>query len=298
MNDDKFFLAALGGATGLGNKSIALLVKSFGNAKAAWFAGFDDLKRTGVRKNALAAFIEFRTKNPDAPEKLADYCDRQKIGVCSIFDEDYPPLLKRTPFPSLKKTDNPPVFFYYRGKLKAPKLRIAVVGSRQSTSYGEKVAFEFAEQLAAAGVTVVSGAARGIDTFAHLGALKSGRTVAVLGCGLDFNLPRDRTELLDRIAENGVVISEFNPKSAPSAGTLAARNRVIAGLSGGIIVVEAGIKSGALIAAKHAEDYDRAVFAVPGPVDADVSAGCNNLIREGAYPLTCIQDIIDGLSHG
>lgn len=289
MNDDKFFLAALGGVTGLGNKSIALLVKFFGNAKVAWFADVADLYKTGVRKNSLVAFVNFRTYNPDAPEIFADYCARQKIGICSIFDDDYPPLLK--------EIDNPPMFFYYRGKLHPHAQRIGIVGSRHNTNYGQNVAFEFAEQLAAAGVTVVSGAARGIDTFAHRGALKSGRTVAVLGCGFGCRHPHERKFLIDQIAENGIVISEFALHVTPTAGTLVVRNRIIAGLARGIIVVEAGEKSGALIAAKHAVDYGRAVFAVPGLIYSDVSAGCNNLIRDGALPLLSAHDVIAEVFH-
>lgn len=290
MNDDKFFLAALGMINGLGNKSIALLVKSFGSAKAAWFAGFDDLKKAGVRNNMLESLIAFRTYNPDAPDTLADYCARNSIGLCSIFDDDYPPLLK--------ETDSPPTFFYYRGQLQPSATRVAVVGSRDNTTYGQRVALELGEQLAAAGVTVVSGAARGIDTFAHHGALKAGRTVAVLGCGLGCKHPRERAKFIDQVAENGVVISEFNLHVTPTAGTLVARNRIIAGLARAIVVVEAGIKSGALIAAKHAADYGRAVFAATGSIPAYVCAGCYDLVyNHGATPIKSAQDVLDEVAH-
>ena len=281
---EKFFLAALGGAWGLGNKSIASLVNFFGTAKAVWAAEVADLHQAAVRKNSLEAFINYRAANPDAPEKLVEYCDRHKISVCSIFDEDYPPLLKQI--------DSPPVYFYYRGQLQPTAKRIAVVGSRNNTAYGQDIALDFAEQFAAAGLTVVSGAAKGIDTFAHLGALKSGRTVAVLGCGLDCKLPREREELIAQIAERGIVISEFNPQVTPTQGTLVARNRIIAGLCRGIVVVEAALKSGALIAADCAQRYGRDVFAVPGSVRSDTSAGCNNLIRNGAKIVTSVQDIL------
>ena len=289
MNDDKFFLVALGATEGLGNKSIARLVKFFGSAKAAWFADVDDLHKAGVRKNALAALVNYRAYNPDVPEIFADYCDRYKIGVCSIFDDDYPPLLKAI--------DSPPTFFYYRGQLQPTASRLAVVGSRQHTSYGQEIAFDFAEKFAAAGLTVVSGAARGIDTFAHRGALKSGRTVAILGCGLGCKITREQAALLDQIAENGVVISEFNLHVTPTPGTLVVRNRVIAGLSRAIVVVEAGEKSGALIAAKNTADYGRAVFAVPGQIYADESRGCNNLIRNGATLVQSAQDVLVEVSH-
>ena len=287
---EKYFVAALGEAYGLGNKSIASLMNFFGSAKAVWTADVADLHNAGVRKNALEAFISFRADNPDAPEKLSDYCERRKINVCAFFDKDYPPILK--------EIDSPPVFFYYRGQLQPLAERIAVVGSRQNSSYGESVAFEFAEKFSAAGLTVVSGAARGIDTFAHRGALKAGRTVAVLGCGLDCKLPKEREQLIAQIAERGAVISEFNPQSAPTRGTLVARNRIIAGLSRGIVVVEAGEKSGALIAADCAKRYGRTVFAVPGSIRSDVSAGCHNLIRNGAKIMTSAQDGLRNYNYG
>ena len=282
---EKFFLAALGGAYGLGNKSIASLVNFFGNAKAVWTADVADLQNADVRKSSLEAFINYRADNSDAPEKLIEYCDRHKISVCSIFDEDYPPLLK--------EIDSPPVFFYYRGQLQPLAERIAVVGSRNNSDYGQGVALEFSEQFAAVGLTVVSGAAKGIDTFAHRGALKAGRTVAVLGCGLTCKLSRDREQLIEQIAESGVVISEFNPQSSPTQGTLVARNRIIAGLCRGLVVVEASEKSGALIAADCAKKYGRAVFAVPGSIRSDTRAGCNNLIRNGAIPATSADNVLE-----
>ena len=285
--NEKFFLAALGGATGLGNKSIASLVNFFGNAKAVWTADVADLHNVKIRKNSLKAFINFRDNNPDAPEKLIEYCDRHNINVCSFFDEDYPPLLK--------EIDSPPIFFYYRGQLQPFAKRIAIVGSRNNTAYGQDVAIDFAEQFAAAGLTVVSGAARGIDSFAHQGALKTGRTVAVLGCGLACKLSREREQLIAQIVdEGGAVISEFNLQVTPTQGTLVARNRIIAGLCRGLVVVEASEKSGALIAADCAKNYGRFVFAVPGSIRSDLSAGCNNLIRDGAVLVTSANDILNG----
>ena len=278
-------MAALGGAEGLGNKSIAALVKFFGNAKAAWSADVADLFKSGVRKNSLGAFINFRAKHPDAPEKLAAYCDRQKISLCSISDDDYPPVLK--------EIDSPPMFFYYRGQLQPHAQRIGIVGSRENTNYGKGVALELAEQLAAAGLTVVSGAARGIDTFAHRGALRSGRTVAVLGCGINFIYPPENKKLLEQITERGVVLSEFHPQMPPNPGTFPTRNRIIAGLSRGVVVVEAGEKSGALITSTYAGDYGRDVFAIPGQIYADKSRGCNELIRDGATLIKNAQDILN-----
>ena len=282
---EKYYMAAMGGADGLGNKSIALLVKFFGSAKAAWSADVADLLNSGVRKNALGAFITFRSEHPDAPENLMNYCGRQKINLCSIVDEDYPPILK--------EINAPPMFFYYRGKLEPLAQRIGIVGTRHNTAYGQSVALELGEQLAAAGLTVVSGAARGIDTFAHRGALKTGRTVAVLGNGINYIFPPENKKLLEEIAERGIVMSEFPPQLPPNKNTFPQRNRIIAGLCKGVIVVEAGEKSGALITSTHAGDYGRDVFAIPGQVYAEKSVGCNELIRDGATLIKNAGDVLN-----
>lgn len=278
-------MAAMGGAEGFGNRSIAQLVKVFGSAKAAWSAPVDELITSGVRKNSIGAFITFRQAHPDAPDKLVSYCERQKINLCCLFDADYPPILK--------EIDTPPMFFYYRGTLQPNAFRIGIVGSRHNTAYGQSVALELGEQLAAAGLTVVSGAARGIDTFAHRGALKAGRTVAVLGCGINYIFPRENKKLFEEIAERGVVLSEFPPNLKPNAGTFPTRNRIIAGLSKGVIVVEADFKSGALITSTYAGEYGRDVFAVPGQVYSHMSRGCNELIRDGATLIKNAQDILN-----
>ena len=285
---EKYYMAAMGGAEGFGNKSISHLVKVFGSAKAAWSAPVEELIASGVRKNSIGAFITFRQGHPDAPEKLVGYCERQKIKLCCINDEDYPPILK--------EIDTPPMFFYYRGTLQPDAFRIGIVGSRHNTAYGQNVALELGEQLAAAGLTVVSGAARGIDSFAHRGALKAGRTVAVLGCGINYIFPRENKKLFEEIAERGVILSEFPPNLKPNAGTFPTRNRIIAGLSKGVVVVEADFKSGALITSTYAGDYGRDVFAVPGQVYAKMSRGCNELIRDGAILIKSSQDILNEYS--
>ena len=281
---EKYYMAAMGGAEGFGNKSIALLVKFFGSAKAAWFAEVADLLKAGVKKNYIGAFVTWRKAHPDAPEKLVSYCDRQKINLCCISDKDYPPILK--------EIDSPPMFFYYRGKLEPLAERIGIVGSRENTPYGKGVALELGRELAAAGLTVVSGAARGIDTFAHRGALKTGRTVAVLGSGINYIFPRENKKLYEQIAERGVVLSEFPPQMPPTHGTFPTRNRIIAGLSRGVIVVEAGQKSGALITSTYAGDYGRDVFAIPGQIYAEKSEGCHDLIRDGATLIKSAQDVL------
>lgn len=284
---EKYFMAAMGGAEGFGNKSIKKLVDFCGSAKAAWESDIDDLISAGVQPKPLNAFIDFRGKHPNAPEKLFKYCERHEFNLCSFYDKDYPPILKE-----LNK-DTPPMFFYYRGKLEPLAERIGIVGSRQNTQYGQDVALELGEELASAGLTVVSGAARGIDTFAHRGALKTGRTVAVLGCGIEIAFRSGKRNFFEQIIERGVVLSEFPPQLQASAGTFPSRNRIIAGLSKGVIVVEAGEKSGALITTRLALDYNRDVFAIPGHVYAEKSVGCNDLIRDGATLIKNAQDVLD-----
>ena len=287
---ERYYLAAMGGADGFGNKSIKKLVEFCGSAKAAWSADIDDLIHAGILPKALDAFVAFRGKHPNAPEKLVGYCERHEFKICSFSDEDYPPLLK--------EIDAPPMFFYYRGKLEPSAQRIGIVGSRENTQYGQSVALELGEQLAAAGLTVVSGAARGIDTFAHRGALKTGRTVAVLGCGIEIAFRSGKKNFFEQMIERGVVLSEFPPQLHPNAGTFPTRNRIIAGLSRGVIVVEAGKKSGALITSTYAGDYGRDVFAIPGEIYAERSEGCNELIRDGATLIKSAQDVLDEYGIG
>lgn len=283
--EEKYYVAALYGTPHLGSVRIRKLIKIFGNAQSVWSAEIGDIEEAGLPKNALQSFMEFRAKNPDAPEKLIDYCDEKNIGLCSIFDEDYPPILKEIPAP-------PPVFYYY-GKLEPFAERIAMVGTRENTEYGERTAMEIAGELAASGITIVSGAAKGIDTYSHTGALKYGRTVAVLGCGIAYAFSTPNKKLIQEIAENGVVMTDFNPSQKPSKDTFPPRNRIIAGLSRGVIVVEAGEHSGAEITCGYAGDYGRDVFALPGSIYWAKSIGCHNLIRDGAILIKNAADVLE-----
>lgn len=281
---DKYFVASIAGANSLGNKRVRQLVEFFGSGRAAWFAEVVDLKNC-LPPRALEYFLEWRQTHPDAPEKLADYCERKGFGLCTFFDEDYPPLLKEISLP--------PVLFYYRGKILPDVQRVGIVGTRHNTPYGQNVARTLSRELAAAGLTVVSGAARGIDTFAHTGALETGRTVAVLGQGLAGHCSREKRKLLEEIAERGLVMSEFSLKTEANEGTFVTRNRIIAGLCRGVVVVEAGEKSGALNTGSWAVDNNREVFVVPGNIYSEKSIGCHNLIREGATLIKNAQDVLE-----
>jgi DNA processing protein len=202
----------------------------------------------------------------------------------------YPPLLD--------ELYDPPARLYLRGgppeQLERPA--VAIVGARSCSAYGAQVARELGRELAAAGVTVVSGLARGIDGEAHRGALAAGGlTVAVLGCGIDRDYPRSHAELARRIAESGVIVSEYAPGVEPAPWRFPARNRIIAGLSLATVVVEARTRSGALISADFALELGRDVFAVPGEITAALSAGSNDLLRQGAAPLLSADDVLEVL---
>jgi DNA processing protein len=206
-------------------------------------------------------------------------------------DSAYPPLLDQL--------YDPPPQLYLRGDASSELLAcpaVAVVGARSCSAYGVEVARTLGRELAAAGVVVVSGLARGIDGEAHRGALDAqGPTVAVLGCGIDRDYPRSHADLARRIAEAGLIVSEYPPGVEPAPWRFPARNRVIAGLSLATVVVEARERSGALITADFALELGREVFAVPGEITAARSVGTNNLLRQGAAPLLGVDDVLEAL---
>ena len=225
--------------------------------------------------------------------EVADEIERaRQHGVSIICREDaaYPPLLRHIP--------DPPICLYLRGRLEpADAVAVAVVGARRCSHYGSEQARRFAAGLAGLGFTIVSGLARGIDSCAHRAALAAGgRTLAVLGNGLATVYPPEHRALADQVAADGAVVSEFPMLAEPDASHFPRRNRIIIGLSLGVLVVEAGPKSGALISARLGTEYNREVFAVPGRVDATNSAGTNAMIRGGQAKLVAnIEDVLDEL---
>ena len=192
---------------------------------------------------------------------------------------------------------HPPVVLFVHGKLTSEdRLAVSIVGTRHATRYGLQQANRFAYALAKAGVTVVSGLARGIDAAAHEGALDAGgRTIAILGSGLANVYPPEHQELSELIARQGTVISEYNPQAKPKSGMFPQRNRLISGMSLGTLVVEAPERSGALITARMAAEQNHEVFALPGPITARASRGCNQLIRDGAKLVQSVDDILEEL---
>jgi DNA processing protein len=264
------------------------LRKYFPNMEAAFNSNFEGLKKAGIEENLANEFLSTRPQiNPD---QIMARVVKENLNVMVIGDENYPELLS--------EIYDPPPIFYYRGELDN-YFNIAIVGSRKHTSYGKNVTEEIARGLAQNNVAVVSGLALGIDAIAHSTAIEAGgKTIAVLGAGLDRQsiYPSSHRYLADKIeASGGAVISEF-PLGAPALRHhFPQRNRIISGLSRGVLVIEAGENSGSLITAKCALEQNREVFAVPGSIYSNVSSGTNKLIKDGAISVTSVNDIIEAL---
>lgn len=265
------------------------LLERFGTLQVAWNAGSASLRGV-LDERALASVLEMRgSMDPHAELERV-----REMGVepLILVDPAYPVLLREVP--------SPPPVLYVRGSL-IPEDRdaVAMVGTRRATAYGKEVATEIAEGLALAGVTVVSGLARGIDAIAHQGAINAGgRTIAVLGSGPDIIYPPEHRAMATAIAANGAVLSDYPPGTKPDAGNFPARNRIISGLSRGVVIVEAPLKSGALITADFAASQGRDVMVVPGSVLSEASEATNALLRDGARPVRNAADILEDLGIG
>lgn len=257
-----------------------------GSAEAIWRAEPSQLRAGDVPPGAVAALLTARAAGWPAPAPEVEKAQALGYAVLSLWEDGYPGLLKRHP--------DPPLLLYSWGELREEDEKaVAIVGTRLATPYGRSVAERLARGLAAAGLTVVSGLARGIDTCAHQGALAAGgRTVAVIGSGLDRLYPAENRELAARIAARGAVLSEYPPGVGARSYHFPHRNRLIAGLSLGVVVVEAPRQSGALSTADHALALGRPVMAVPGPVTSRCSVGCNRLIRDGAHLVEGPEDVL------
>ncbi len=286
MANKKKYWLGLALVSGLGPVQLSKALKIEEDPARIWRASRKKLKYLIDNSEAVENLIKLR-ENLDLEEKLK-IIKAKKVDLIARDEADYPEAL-------LEIHDPPPLLFV-RGKISASFPAVAVVGSRKSTGYGEKVARELAGGLAMRNIVVVSGMAHGIDREAHLGALnEGGRTIAVLGSGHDHCYPRQNRDIFNRIPGQGAVISEFPPDVSPRAGNFPRRNRIISGMSQGVVVVEAAEKSGALITAGLGLDQNRDVLAVPGNIDRASSRGCNDLLRQGAVPVTCPEDIINHL---
>jgi len=233
--------------------------------------------------------VDGQTRYIGKAENLADLCAKLDVKIVGFDDPEYPENLREIP--------NPPAILFVKGStIPKDRLSIGVVGTRKASGAGKHIAAEISEELARAGVTVVSGLAYGIDAAAHKGALDGkGRTIAVLGHGLDIVYPKSNSHLYDTIPSNGALVSEYPPGVEPKPWHFPERNRLIAGMSLGLLVVEAGEKSGALITADWALKQGKPVMAVPGSVRSIACRGTNRLIQEGAYLVTCAEDVLSFL---
>jgi DNA processing protein len=283
-NPDLPWWLALNRVCGVGPVRFRLLIEAFGSARDAWEAQPADWRQIGMDERTAAAFARQRKlTHPDAElETMA----RLRVAALRVVDAAYPRLLKEIPAP-------PPVI-YVRGRL-APgdELALAVVGTRRVSAYGRTVTERLVGELAAQGVTIISGLARGVDTCAHRAALEAGgRSIAVQGCGPDLVYPPENARLAARIVEQGAVVTEFPPETQPEAGNFPARNRIISGLALATLVTEAPQASGALITARFAAEQGRDVFAVPGAITSPGSGGVNRLIQDGAKLIMAPEDIL------
>ncbi len=286
--DNVFYWVAFNSIHGIGPRTASILLQHFGTPQRVLEARPDDLRDIeGVDAPVLRGLCQ--GYNSDCVEEQIRKVREWDARILTLDSPDYPRLLREIP--------DPPVLLFVRGEIRPEDEKaIGIVGSRRFSNYGRTVTEMLARDLANRGVTIVSGFARGIDSTAHQAALEAGsRTLAVLGCGIDICYPAENRDLMDRVVRQGAVISEFPMSSPPETFHFPRRNRIISGLSRGVLVVEARETSGALITVKYALEQNREVFAVPGPINDPNYVGCNRLIQNGAAMALCARDVIEPL---
>lgn len=277
--------------SGIGPKTFSALLKYFKTAKKAWNGNVNELKSAGIGEKIIEKFEKGRQLDF---EKYKRQLKLQKIDYLTLIDKEYPILLKQIP--------NPPILLFVKGNKKLLNQTnkpenvgmLAIVGTRRMTNYGSVVTEKFAFELASAGFTIVSGMALGVDGQAHSSTLLAkGKTIAVLGNGVDLPFPTSNQNLYHKILESGgAIISEFAPGEPPNKGTFPSRNRIIAGISQGVLVTEGAEDSGSLITANYGLEFKRKVFAVPGPITSSLSAAPLRLIEKGAKLVVSPDDIL------
>jgi DNA processing protein len=286
--EDKRYWVGFTLIKGIGAVRLQALIRHFGDLESAWKAKPADLAEAGLGGKLVERIIQAR-EGADL-EKISAQIVRQGIQILTWDDEAYPARLR--------EIDQPPPVLYLRGEYLPDDLfAVAIVGTRRITPYGRQVTEEIASFLAANGITVVSGLARGVDAVAHTAALRAGgRTIGVLGSGVDRIYPPEHRALAEQTTERGAVVSDYAPGTPPDASNFPPRNRIISGLSLAVVVIEAGETSGALITAEFAAEQGREVFAVPGSILAPQSKGTNKLIQQGAQPLLTASDLMQALN--
>ena len=283
-------LVALNLIEHVGPVRLRQLLEHFGDAPSVLRASKQQLLGArGIGEETATAIANWEKTIDLAAElkRVADY----GCHILTQQDAEYPPLLR--------EIYDPPIVLYVRGRLsEKDRNAVALVGSRQTTHYGIETARKLSYQLAYTGVTVVSGGARGIDTASHQGAMSAkGRTIAVLGTGINIVFPAENKDLFDRIAEHGAVVTQFPFNRQADKQSFPIRNRIVAGMTLGTVVVEATLNSGALITANFANDYGRQIFAVPGPITSPRSKGCHELIKKGAKLCEGAEDILSEFEY-
>lgn len=271
----------------LAPRKLVDLLDSFSGPEAIFAASESELRSVdGLTDRIVEKLL---APEPADLDRDIDTLQSQEICVLTIRDESYPA--------NLRQIHDPPVVLYVRGDLReSDRFSVAMVGSRRASIYGKSMAERIAKDLANRGIGITSGGARGIDASAHKGALSAGgRTIAVLGCGIDVVYPGEHKELFMQVAESGAVVSEFSPGTRPEGWRFPARNRIISGLSLALVVIQAPTDSGALITAKFAAEHGRDVFALPGNVDDIRNEGCHRLIRDGAVLIESAEHILQEL---
>jgi DNA processing protein len=273
----------------VGPLTMAKLRNAFGNPRAALEADTNRIRRLAGLSEQLARTISEFVVPRDEILRDIETLAKLEIRVVTRWDPDYPS--------NLKEIYDPPALLFVRGEIKPEDSRaVAVVGARNPTRYGIEITEQISRRLVQAGITLVSGLARGIDTACHQTAIQEeGRTIGVLGCGIDVSYPKENKKLIQEMSQYGAVISEFRPGIPPLATNFYRRNRIVSGLAKGVLVVEAARNSGSLITANHAVDQNRDVFAVPGNLMNPRSQGCHHLIKQGAGLVESADDIIDAL---
>ncbi len=273
---------------GIGPSRLQRLWQHCGNMENAWRAPRSELSAAGMDSRTIDAIVEARGRL--SAEAELERLRRTGVSALTMADAAYPEMLRQI--------YAPPSVLYLKGELKEEDgLAIAIVGTRNASAYGREATRSIASELARRGVCVVSGLARGIDTAAHRAALEAGgRTLAVLGSGVDVIYPSENRALATRVSEQGALLSEYPPGTKPDAPHFPQRNRIISGLSRAVLVAEAPTTSGALITADFALEQGREVMAVPGPIRSPASRGCHQLIQQGAKLVTNAQDILDELN--
>jgi DNA processing protein len=286
--DPKAYWVGFNLVKGIGAVRLRSLLDHFGNLEVAWQAPADALRAAGLSERIVQNLVEIR-KGVQLVS-IMERMQNQGIRVIIWDDDTYPRRLR--------EIDQPPPVLYLRGSIDPEDdWAVAIVGTRRVTTYGRQVTADLAAFLAGNGITVISGLARGVDAIAHEAALQAGgRTIAVLGSGVDRIYPPEHRKLADQIINQGAVCSDYAPGTAPESSNFPPRNRIISGLSQATVVIEAGETSGALITAKFAADQGREVLAVPGPINAAQSKGTNNLIQQGARPLLRIEEVLEVLN--